>query len=155
MKINKRVCNLIKKLLLNCKLIFSSISIIFHIILLQIKIGLGHNQLILIIRERATKEQLEEMLQAWGVFIKIVVDIERKILAGGAELHYECEQELLKDGSQQKYLWGADWCPYTQEIVFESIINIRPSQNNRTMIVESLIIREKITAITEQMLGEF
>ncbi|NJL80010.1 MAG: hypothetical protein HC836_42860 [Richelia sp. RM2_1_2] len=110
--------------------------------------------MILIIRDRATKEQLDEMLVTWGVFIKIVVDIEREVLAGGAERHYECEQELLKDGSKQKDLWGADWCPYTQEIVFESIINIRPSQNNRTMIVQSLIIRERITTITEQLLGE-
>ncbi|WP_414623831.1 DUF5674 family protein [Calothrix sp. CCY 0018] len=111
--------------------------------------------MILIIRGRATKEQLDEMLVTWGVFIKIVVDIEREVLAGGAERHYECEQELLKNGSKQKDLWGADWCPYTQEIVFESIINIRPSQNNRTMIVQSPIIRERITTITKQLLGEF
>ena len=111
--------------------------------------------MILIIRERATKEELDQMLEMWRVFIKIVVDIERGILAGGAELHYECEQKLLKDGSNQKDLWGADWCPYTREIVFESIINIRPRLNNRTMMVESPIIREKITNITEQLLGEF
>ncbi|MBO3463286.1 DUF5674 family protein [Aetokthonos hydrillicola Thurmond2011] len=110
--------------------------------------------MILIIRVRATKEELDEMLQMWGVFIKIVVDIEREILAGGAERHYECEQELLKDGSRQKDLWGADWCPYTREIVFESIINIRPSQNNRSMIVESSIIKDKITIITKRLLGE-
>ncbi|BAY15057.1 hypothetical protein NIES2109_63770 (plasmid) [Nostoc sp. HK-01] len=105
------------------------------------------------IRERATKQQIDEMLKTWGVFIKIVVDIEREILAGGAERHYECEQELLKDGSKQKNLWGADWCPYTQEMVFESIINIRPSQNNRTMIIESPDIRERVTQITLQLLG--
>ncbi len=116
---------------------------------------MGCNKLILIIRERATKEQLDEMLKIWGVFIKIAVDIEREILAGGSERHYECEEELLKDGSKQKDLWGADWCPYTREIVFESIINIRPSQNNRTMIVKSPIIQEKITTITERLLGEF
>lgn len=110
--------------------------------------------MILIIRVRATLEELDEMLQMWGVFIKIVVDIEREILAGGAERHYECEQELLKDGSRQKDLWGADWCPYTREIVFESIINIRPSQNNRSMIVESPIIKDKITVIAKRLLGE-
>lgn len=105
------------------------------------------------IRERATKQQIDEMLKTWGVFIKIVVDIEREILAGGAERHYECEQELLKDGSKQKNLWGADWCPFTQEMVFESIINIRPSQNNRTMIIESPDIRERVTQITLRLLG--
>ncbi|MBD2458426.1 hypothetical protein H6G80_30715 [Nostoc sp. FACHB-87] len=109
--------------------------------------------MIQVIRERATKQQIDEMLKTWGVFIKIVVDIEREILAGGAERHYECEQELLKDGSKQKNLWGADWCPYTQEMVFESIINIRPSQNNRTMIIESPDIRERVTQITLRLLG--
>ncbi len=111
--------------------------------------------MVLIIRDRATKEQLDVMLEAFGIFIKIAVDIERKILAGGGERHYECEQELLKDGSKQKDLWGADWYPYTREMAFESIINIRPSQNNRTMIVKSLILQEKITVITERLLGEY
>lgn len=109
--------------------------------------------MILIIRERATNQQLEEMLQVWGVFIKIVVDIEREILAGGSGKHYECEQELLKDGSLQRNLWGADWNPYTQTITFESLINIRPSQNNRTMIVQSPELRERITEITTRLLG--
>lgn len=106
------------------------------------------------IRERATKQQIDEMLKTWGVFIKIVVDIEREILAGGAERHYECEQELLKDGSRQRDIWGADWSPYTQEMVFESIINIRPSENNRTMEIQSLLIRERVAQITQRLLGE-
>ena len=109
--------------------------------------------MILIIRERAKSEQLNEMLQVWGVFIKIAVDIEREILAGGSEHHYECEQELLKSGSRQRDIWGADWCPYTQEMVFESIINIRPSQNNRTMEIQSNVIRERVAQITQRLLG--
>ena len=111
--------------------------------------------MIFIIREQATKEQLDVMLEAFGIFIKIAVDIEREILAGGGERHYECEQELLKDGSKQKDLWGADWYPYTREITFESIINIRLSQNYRTMIIKSPILQEKITVITERLLGEY
>lgn len=105
------------------------------------------------IREPATKQQIEEMLETWGVFIKIVVDIEREILAGGGERHYKCEQELLKDGSRQRDLWGADSSPYTQEIVFESIINIRPSENNRSMEIQSPLIRERVTQITQRLLG--
>lgn len=109
--------------------------------------------MIYIIRERATREQLEEMLKIWGVYIKIVVDIEREILAAGSEKHYECEEVLLKDGSRQRDLWGADWNPYTQTIYFESIINIRPSQNNRTMVIQSPELRERITIITTRLLG--
>lgn len=109
--------------------------------------------MILIIREPATPEQIESMLKTWDVFIKIAVDIERKILAGGGVRHYECEQELLKDGSRQRDIWGADWSPDTQEIVFESIINIRPSQDNRSMVIRSPEIRERVTQITQQLLG--
>jgi hypothetical protein len=109
--------------------------------------------LILVIRERATKEQLDEMLKTWGVFIKLAVDIDREILAGGSQLHYECEEVLLKDGSRQKDIWGADWFPYTQEVGFESIINIRPSQNNRTMEIQSPEIRERVALITRRLLG--
>lgn len=109
--------------------------------------------MVLIIREPATPQQIEEMLKTWGVFIKIVVDIERSYLAGGGVRHYQCEQELLLDGSRQRDVWGADWSPYTQEIVFESIINIRPSQNNRTMIIQSPQIREQVKQITQQLLG--
>ncbi|MBG1266003.1 DUF5674 family protein [Nostoc sp. WHI] len=109
--------------------------------------------MILIIREAATSEQIEEMLKTWEVFIKIAVDIERKVIAGGGVRHYECEQELLKDGSRQRDIWGADWSPSTQEIIFESIINIRPSQNNRSMVIRSPEIRERVTQITQQLLG--
>jgi Protein of unknown function (DUF5674) len=55
--------------------------------------------LVLIIRKRATAEEMDEMLSCFGLFIKLVVDIERRILAGGVEMHYYCEQELLSDGS--------------------------------------------------------
>ncbi|WP_224095771.1 DUF5674 family protein [Nostoc sp. MS1] len=109
--------------------------------------------MVLIIREPATPQQIESMLKTWDVFIKIAVDIERKILAGGGVRHYECEQELLKDGSRQRDIWGADWSPSTQELVFESIINIRPSQNNRSMIIQSTQIRQQVSQITQQLLG--
>jgi hypothetical protein len=71
--------------------------------------------LILIIKERATLKQVEEMLQTLEVYIKITVDIEKEILAGGGQLHAECEAVLLKDGSKQKDIWGADWIPFTQK----------------------------------------
>ena len=63
--------------------------------------------MILIIRDRATKAQIDEMLEAHGFYIKLAVDIERGILAGGGELHADCEAVLLEDGSRQENIWGA------------------------------------------------
>ena len=53
-----------------------------------------------IIRERATPQQMQEMLQDLGTYIKLAVDIEREILAGGGTLHADCEAALLEDGSK-------------------------------------------------------
>jgi hypothetical protein len=111
--------------------------------------------LILIIKERATKEQVEEMLQTLKVYIKIAVDIEKGILAGGGQQHAECEAALLKNGSKQKDIWGADWIPFTQKMAYESIINIRPSQNNRSMIIQDPAIRERVTQITQSLIGGY
>jgi hypothetical protein len=56
--------------------------------------------MILLLRDRATAEQFEQMLQQHKFYIKTAVDIERRVLAGGGDLHYDCEQALLGDGSQ-------------------------------------------------------
>ena len=110
--------------------------------------------MIYIIRDRATKEQLEEMLQTLSSYIKLAVDIERNILAGGGELHADCESALLEDNSEQKNIWGADWNPFTQEVTFESFINIRPSQNNRSMEIQDVLIRDRVAQITKNLLGD-
>jgi hypothetical protein len=81
-----------------------------------------------ILTSKATLSQIQEMLEPFSEMrmIKIVVDIEREILAGGSGMHYECEQLLLSEGSEQENLWGANWFPDEQSVEFESLINIRP-----------------------------
>jgi hypothetical protein len=111
--------------------------------------------LVLIIKERATLEQVEQMLQTLGLYIKIAVDIERGILVGGGEKHAYCEAALLEDGSRQRDIWGADWIPFNQSIAYESIINIRPSQNNRSMIIQNPEIRERVKKIAQELIGGY
>ncbi|MDY7015148.1 MAG: DUF5674 family protein [Cyanobacteriota bacterium] len=106
-----------------------------------------------LIRDRATKEQLDEMLQALKGYIKLAVDVERGILAGGGELHAECESVLLEDGSRQENVWGADWNPFTQKVTYESLINIRPRQNNRSMEIQDSKLREQIARVVQNLLG--
>lgn len=100
---------------------------------------------------KATPSQMQEMLESFSEMrmIKIVVDIEREILAGGSGMHYECEQLLLSDGSEQENLWGANWFPDEQEIEFESLINIRPRQN-RSIIIQDKAICDKVEHITRK-----
>jgi hypothetical protein len=109
--------------------------------------------MIQIIRSRATPAQMRQMLEALGIYIKLAVDIERSILAGGGELHADCEQTLLMNGSHQVNIWGADWYPLKQRVGYESIINIRPSANNRSMEIQAPEIREQVNQIAQSFLG--
>ena len=106
-----------------------------------------------IIRSRATPAQMQQMLEALGIYIKIAVDIKLKILAGGGELHADCEQMLLANGSQQSNLWGADWYPSRQAVGYESIINIRPKANNRSMEIQDPNLRKQVDLIAHAYLG--
>ena len=109
--------------------------------------------MIQIIRQRATPEQMQLMLESLGIYIKLAVDLERRILAGGGELHADCEQILLQDGSRQIDVWGADWYPLQQTAGFESIINIRPGIN-RSMQIQSPEIRGQVNQLVQMLLGE-
>lgn len=109
--------------------------------------------MIYIVREKATKEQLQEMMEILQTYVKLAVDIERGILAGGGAMHADCEAVLLEDGGKQEFIWGADWNPNTQEVTFESLINIRPRQNNRSLELQDPNLRSQVEQITRKLLG--
>jgi len=107
---------------------------------------------IYIVRRRVTPAMMGEMLQSLESYIKLAVDVRRELLAGGGELHADCEQVLLEDGSRQEDIWGADWLPFSQEVQFEALINIRPRQNNPSMTILDPAIRARVETITRQLL---
>lgn len=109
--------------------------------------------MIKIIATLATRVQLAEMLQTLETYIKLAVDIRLGILSGGGVLHADCESVLLENGSQQEDIWGADWNPSSQQVTFESLINIRPRQNNFSLEVVDAEIRQRISEITYKLLG--
>lgn len=89
--------------------------------------------------------------------LKAVIDVDKCILAVDAELHSDLEALLLENGSEQKFLWGLNLYPLKEKadpdfIEFTSYINIRPSQNNRSMEVLDHGLREKITSIIRRLI---
>lgn len=101
----------------------------------------------------ATSAQVAEMMQTLKSYIKLAVDIRRGVLAGGGAMHADCEAVLLEDGSQQEDVWGADWLPATQEIRYESLINIRPRQHNPSMVILDSTIRDQVDEVVKRLLG--
>ncbi len=86
--------------------------------------------------------------------IKAVVDIEKEIIAIDAELHADLEGLLLDEGSRQADLWGINFLTDEDEmeefVEFDSLINIRPKQNNRSRYVEDKSVRNKILEVVEK-----
>lgn len=96
--------------------------------------------------------------ERFGEMTKAVVDIEKKIMIVDADLHADQEAELLSQGSEQKNLWGINLYPelYGEEdfVEFDSMINLRPSQNNRTRGVEDPDIQTKIREVVAALITE-
>lgn len=105
-----------------------------------------------VIRQCATEKEILEMLGELETYIKLAVDVERNILAGGGEYHADCEEILLEDGSRQEDIWGADWYPENRTVEFGALINIRPHQGNRSMEIEDPKLRKRIETIARALL---
>ncbi len=92
--------------------------------------------------------------ERFGDLIKAVVDIELGVMVVGGELHADEEAMLLERGSKQENLWGINIYvnkPENERIEFDSMINIRPYQNNRSRDVLDAEIRKKITTVVNNL----
>ncbi len=110
-----------------------------------------------IIDHPITKAALTERAKKqFGDFIKAVVDIKREIMAIGGDLHADEETVLLDDGSVQENLWGINIFPERTDswIEFDSMINVRPIQGNRTRSVENPETQKRIIAIVQKLISD-
>ncbi len=109
-----------------------------------------------IVRVPVTLADIEAMAERmFGSLVKAVVDVERGIMAVGGEMHADEEALLLGEGSPQSGLWGINLYPAEfgspRFIEFDSVINIRPSQGNRTRSVDDAAARAAITVIVDRL----
>lgn len=109
-----------------------------------------------IINEKIERDELRAVAKdQFGDLVKAVVDIERGIMVIGGELHADEEALLLSQDSRQEHLWGINLYPDKgggDWIEFDSMINIRPSQGNRSRHVESEAARNAISEIINKFI---
>jgi hypothetical protein len=110
-----------------------------------------------IIRDKISLKELQEMSQKmFGGLVKAVVDVQQEIMVVDAGLHADEEALLLEEeNSQQEHLWGINLFPQyfgTEKLViFDSMINLRPSQGNMSRSVENREIQKKIRSIVQKL----
>lgn len=100
-------------------------------------------------------ERLKQLAASrFGNLVKAVVDLENKLMVVDGEMHADEEQLLLRQGSNQENLWGINLYPDKfgsgEFVEFDSMINLRPKQNNLTRGVADEKIRRQILAVVEQ-----
>ena len=105
-----------------------------------------------LIDKTITIAELKEMSQnMFGGLVKAVVDIEKKLMVVDAGMHADEETFLLEGGSLQKDVWGIhlypDLFPDNDWIEFDSMINIRPTDGNKSRGIDNSEIRERIIKI--------
>jgi hypothetical protein len=110
-----------------------------------------------IITEKLALAELKQLAeQRFGTFVKAVVDVDKKVMAVDAELHADQEALLIEHGSRQADLWGINLYPENAGagfIEYDSMINLKPSQGNRSRGVESAAVREQIAGIVRALIA--
>ncbi len=96
-----------------------------------------------------TQKQIDQAKERFGIYIKTVIDIDKKICCAGMDRHFEGEAILLKSGSHQSDIWGGGIDLETKEIDFNSFINIRPSDGNLKNEIQSEQIKKSYTELTK------
>lgn len=107
---------------------------------------------VVIVEEIITPGQLKSANENYPHYIKVVVDIEKGILAAGGEWHADAEAALLENGSKQIDLWGGGLDLITKEIEFTSLINTRPGVSNSQEVLD-MTIRSKMGEIIRRVFG--
>jgi|SRR3989304_7916457 len=107
--------------------------------------------MILILKDKATKEQVSEVIQVYPAYTKVVVDIMRGLLAAGGEFHIDCEQVLLADGSVQSNLWGGGFRFENKEVDFMGLTNYKPGINHFSYEITTSEIRQQVENIIRKV----
>lgn len=109
-----------------------------------------------IITEKIAVTELKKMSESFSEgLVKAVVDVQQGIMAVDSELHADLEKFLIENGSSQENLWGINLYPDLEDedfVEFDSMINIRPRQNNRSRGVEDESLRKAILHIVGKLI---
>jgi len=112
-----------------------------------------------LVKHPISTQTIEKMAkQKFGNMVKAVVDIDKKIMVVDAELHADQESLLIQSGSKQANIWGINLYPEKYGsldfIEFDSMVNLRPSQNNLSRHIEDKKIQAKIRKIVDKLIKE-
>ena len=105
---------------------------------------------VVLIKDQVNGEDLKIAQEEYGDFIKINIDIETGLMTIGGEWHADGEKVLLENGSKQIDIWGGGINMIDKSIDFNSLINIRPGQDNNSQEILDKKVREKFAKVLKK-----
>jgi len=109
-----------------------------------------------IVKDKIRLAELKKMAdKMFGGLVKVMVDVEKEIMAVDAQLHSDLMEFLInKEELEPKNLWGINIYPEktgNDFIEFDSMMNLKPALGNKTRGVEDENIRKKIIEIVNKL----
>ena len=107
-----------------------------------------------ILKDKTRVSDLKPLAEKmFGNLVKGVVDIERELVMIDGELHSDLAEKLAEGGSRGMNLWGFNIFPEVEDwLEFDSMVNIKPLQSNRTRGIDDAGTREKAEEIIKKFI---
>lgn len=109
-----------------------------------------------IIKNKISREELKKLShEQYGDILKAVVDVDKKIMGVGGELHVDIQSLLIeKENSRGNNTWGINL--YLDKagddfIEFDSMVNLKPNLGNKIRGIEDENIKKKIREVVNQL----
>lgn len=104
--------------------------------------------------EPFTRDEIKKLSELFDVYIKTVIDVEKKVCSAGCDRHFESEKILLEQGSLQSNIWGGGIDLKTKIIDCNAFINIRPNDNNTSSEIQDPKIRQEFDDLMRSFFKE-
>ncbi len=108
--------------------------------------------MIIVLDRKVTPEEFEQAREVYNDYIKTVIDVEKDILAVGGEYHIDCEEVLIKMGSELENLYGGGYRVGTKEVEYMAMSNYKPTLGKVTYEIMDKNVRDKLLKLTKEYL---
>lgn len=89
-----------------------------------------------------TSLQIKQLGEEYEIYIKVVIDLSKKICSAGANMHSDSQAQLLSSDSDIANIWGGGINLETKDIDVTSFINDKPEQHNDDVDIQDEVIKQ-------------
>jgi len=101
--------------------------------------------------KKLIRAEISRLRKKYGSYIKLTIDVEKKWIVAGGQLHADGEKILLEKGSVQDDIWGGGIDFENKIVDTTAVLNIRPRLNNDNLEILDEKIRIKFHDIVKKI----